>query len=107
MSRIIRINEGFTCENCGVQVAPTAEGPSRNHCNKCLYAKHVDLKAPGDRLSDCGGLMKPLDVQVDKKKGEVLIQVCERCGLQMRNKIALDDDRDELVAVCERKIYKV
>lgn len=103
MARLIKHHEDFTCEHCGAEVKATTSGCTRNHCPICLYSKHVDDTNPGDRASDCGGLMKPMDVVNDKKKGEMLIQVCQECGHVMRNRIADDDSRDEMIKICQRK----
>ena len=51
--------EAFTCKNCGRLVVPAGAGSDhRNHCPNCLYSLHVDIE-PGDRESDCGGIMDP------------------------------------------------
>jgi hypothetical protein len=103
MAKIIKKNDPFVCEECDTKVEPAPSGCSRNHCPICLWCKHVDYKLPGDRKSTCLGMMKPVDVMNDKKKGEMLLHVCQKCGLNMRNRIAVDDCRDEMVKVCERK----
>jgi len=84
--------EPFTCENCGSLVAPLLKGTYRNHCPKCLFSKHVDAEGPGDRASGCGGLMEPIALDQDGKKGFVLIHKCEKCGKISRNKAAPDDE---------------
>jgi len=83
--------EPFTCENCGYAVEPLKRGSCRSHCSKCLYSKHVD-NDPGDRLSDCHGLMRPEGIDQDGKKGFVIIHKCEKCGVSKRNKAAPDDE---------------
>ncbi len=83
-------NEGFICEQCGHDVVPLANGSARNHCPMCFYSKHLD-QTPGDRSSDCGGLMRPTAVEPHTKKGYQLVHECLRCGAQRRNKLALDD----------------
>lgn len=94
------INEGFQCRNCGAQV-PTQDGSCRNHCNQCLYSRHVDAKFPGDRASNCGGLMKPIGVTQSGKKGWILLHECVKCGKTIRNKMA-NDDNMELAAELSR-----
>ena len=83
-------NTGFACAHCGAQVPPLANGSYRNHCPCCLYSLHVDIN-PGDRLSDCGGLLEPVGVDYSGKKGWVILHRCARCGETRRNKAALDD----------------
>ena len=47
----------FTCKVCGRPVFPQGAGSDhRNHCPNCLASLHVD-EEPGDRASDCGGIM--------------------------------------------------
>jgi len=105
MARIIKRKEAFDCGHCGTHVDPVSSGCTRNHCPVCLWSCHVDLDKPGDRLCECEGLMKPVDVVNDKKKGEMLLHVCQKCGHVMRNRIARDDSRDAMVAVCEAKVF--
>lgn len=83
-------NNSFCCEHCGAQVPPLSNGSVRNHCPFCLHSLHLDI-FPGDRASDCGGLLKPVGVEHSAKKGWVLLHECERCGHRVRNKAALDD----------------
>jgi len=98
------LNEGFTCKNCGRQVEPIVYGGSyRNHCIYCLYSLHVDSDTPGNRMSDCEGLMKPIGVFTRKSGEFVLVHKCEKCGFERYNRIAGDDDFDlvtKLSTVC-------
>ena len=55
-------NDSFTCKVCGRLCTPQNAGSDhRNHCPNCLSSLHVDLE-PGDRASDCGGIMDPVAV---------------------------------------------
>ncbi|MBT4936398.1 RNHCP domain-containing protein [Candidatus Peregrinibacteria bacterium] len=91
-----KINNSFTCEYCGKGVKPHLNS-SRNHCTYCLYSKHLDLNTPGDRLSVCHGLMRPISLDYNGKKGNVLVYECEKCGRGMRNKVADDDCWEKVV----------
>lgn len=82
-----RVIEDFVCENCGEAV--TGNGYT-DHCTKCLYSKHVDI-TPGDRASDCGGLMEPTNI-MPSKGGYVISYQCTRCMYTYNNKTADDDD---------------
>ena len=84
--------EPFTCEHCGKKVAPLGKGTYRDHCSQCLFGKHVDAEGPGDRASSCQGLMEPIAIDQDGKKGFVIIYKCEKCGKISRNKAAPDDE---------------
>ena len=76
MSNFTKNDEEFICENCGKQI-PVLGYTSRDHCNHCLYSKHVD-KNPGDRAEKCQGKLIPIAVQSDAKKGYVIIYRCEK-----------------------------
>lgn len=86
------INESFECENCGALIEKHPEGSARNHCPKCLYSKHLDQDFPGDRKSQCHGLMKPIWQEMKKNKWTMLVHKCEKCWKQILNKLAPDDD---------------
>jgi hypothetical protein len=102
----IGTNHGFVCAHCGAEVPPLATGSYRNHCPACLHSLHVDVH-PGDRASDCGGLLVPVGVEQSGKKGWVIVHRCDRCGAVRRNKAALDDpaypdDLEALAALSAR-----
>ncbi|MFA6523562.1 MAG: RNHCP domain-containing protein [Candidatus Peribacteraceae bacterium] len=84
--------EPFTCEHCGASVSPLEKGSYRNHCPHCLWSKHVDAAGPGDRASVCQGLMEPLSLDHDGKKGWMIVHLCQKCGKQIPNKAAPDDE---------------
>jgi len=81
--------EDFSCDRCGTHVA--GDGYT-NHCPKCLWSKHVDVE-PGDRASDCGGMMAPTSVE---REGDewVLTHTCIACGYTKRNKMSPMDNFD-------------
>ena len=55
-------HDSFTCKVCGRLCTPQGAGSDhRNHCPNCLSSLHVDIE-PGDRASDCGGIMEPVAV---------------------------------------------
>ena len=62
-------NDTFTCKVCGRVCTPQNAGSDhRNHCPNCLSSLHVD-EEPGDRASDCGGIMEPVAVWVRGRLG--------------------------------------
>ena len=95
MKRFNEIDEEFICENCGKKVEPLGYS-CRNHCNYCLYSKHVDIN-PGDRKETCHGLLEPIGIEIDSKKGYVIIYKCKKCGASLRCRAANDDDTDLLI----------
>lgn len=102
MKQFTKRDEEFICENCGKKVSKLGY-TSRDHCPYCLYSKHVDIM-PGDREEDCKGLLKPIRVELDSKKGYVIIYKCEKCGAIRKNKAAEDDNKDLLIklTVCSQ-----
>jgi len=80
-------NTGFVCAHCGELVLPLTNGSYRNHCPFCLYSRHVD-SANGDRLCSCHGLMQPVGIKRNRKKGYQIIHRCQRCGTTRSNKAA-------------------
>ena len=95
MKQFTKRDEEFVCEHCGKKVSKLGY-TSRDHCPYCLYSKHVD-NMPGDREEDCKGLLKPVQVELDSKRGYVIIYKCEKCGAIRKNKAAIDDDKDLLI----------
>jgi RNHCP domain len=61
------IENGFKCVHCHgfVSLASGLSGVrNRNHCPYCLFSRHLDLHAPGDRLSACKALMQPVGLTI-------------------------------------------
>jgi len=101
-------NQDFICAHCQRKVPALANGSYRNHCPYCFYSLHVDV-FPGDRASDCKGILKPVAVDYNSKKGWIIVHKCESCGDLRRNKAALDDpdlpdDYDVLIALSQKTL---
>lgn len=108
--------DSFCCVNCGAHVItnPLFAGViNRNHCPYCLWSRHLDLFAAGDRLCACKAPMRPigLTLKESRKKyvredgGELmLIHACVECGRLSINRIAADDLSDLIFAVYERSL---
>jgi rubredoxin len=93
-SRFTVIDEPFICAVCGAEI--TALGyTARDHCNKCLCSLHLDNN-PGDRLSDCGGVLLPIGAE-NFKKGVKIHYKCKKCGMKKKNIAAKDDDSDMIL----------
>lgn len=93
--KLKHINEGFTCSVCGAEVAPST-GSCRDHCTACLVSMHVDDALPGDRASNCTGILRPLYAVYHQKKGFMIYYRCSTCGIERNNKAAEDDDQNAL-----------
>lgn len=90
----IRQKEDFICAFCGKEIKGNGY---TNHCSSCLYSKHVDVD-PGDRLSACGGLMKPVYVSYTSKDPYIL-HTCTVCGFERKNKIQSDDSVETMMKI--------
>ena len=71
----LRKIENFVCENCGERVR--GDGYT-DHCPRCLFGKHVDEEIPGDRASECGGLMEPIKSVYKSGKFKIYYK-CSKC----------------------------
>lgn len=93
----VKNDDSFICKHCGSQVEKLGY-TSRDHCNKCLYSLHVDIE-PGDRLNECRGLLRPVNVLNTGKKQMQIEYVCTKCKAKVRNIVASDDNEEEILNV--------
>lgn len=84
-----RVKEDFVCENCCVEVSGSGY---TNHCPECLWSKHVDIE-PGDRASECGGMMRPVTLE-EHQGGHRVLHRCVSCGHEKYNKVQKGDRFD-------------
>lgn len=97
-------NETFVCKVCGRTVVLGGAGSEhRNHCPFCLSSQHLDI-VPGDRASDCGGVMEPIAVWVRKNGEWAIIHRCKICGALSSNRIAADDNPMKLMSLAMRPV---
>jgi DNA-directed RNA polymerase subunit RPC12/RpoP len=104
----------FKCTHCGqiVSTDPLLSGVNnRNHCPYCLWSRHLDLYASGDRLSACKGRMQPVGLTLKRSRNKyardqggelMLVHHCTECGHYSINRSAADDDSDEIIALLDR-----
>ena len=64
---------------------------------------HLDIE-PGDRESDCGGLMEPVAVWVRNTGAWAIIHRCRRCGAFSSNRVAADDNPVKLMSIAMKPI---
>ena len=100
---MIKNDNSFVCVNCGKEV-PKLEYTSRNHCPHCLHSLHVDI-IPGDRKNPCKGVLKPIAIENNPKKGYVIVFKCSKCGEISRNKSASDDDFEKMLEISRNNSY--
>ena len=96
MKKFNVVDEEFICENCGNTVKKLGYS-SRDHCNKCLFSKHVDIN-PGDRLNNCLGLLKPIGVEKFRDTFKIIYKCC-KCNKTHKNIVANDDNMDEIIKI--------
>ena len=94
MKRFNMFDDEFICENCKKKITKLSY-TARDHCNYCLYSKHVDI-LPGDRKNTCLGLMKPIGIEKYKDTYKIIYQ-CEKCKTIHKNIMANDDNMDLII----------
>lgn len=104
MKNFTKNDSGFICQNCGKSVLPL-KYTSRDHCPFCLCSIHIDI-LPGDRQNNCLGLFVPTDLEYNQKKGYVIVYKCLKCGEIHKNKVAEDDNKQQILKV-SNKTYKL
>lgn len=87
-------DEEFICDNCN-NLVDKLNYTARDHCNKCLYSKHVDIN-PGDRMNTCNGLLRPIGIEKFKNTYKIIYR-CEKCGELHKNVMANDDNMDLII----------
>ena len=100
MKRFNMIDEEFICENCGQKITKLGY-TSRDHCNYCLYSKHVDI-TPGDRKNNCHGLLKPIGIEKYRDTYKIIYK-CQLCGMIHKNKAADDDNMDLIIDLSSKQ----
>ena len=103
----------FRCAHCHnlVSAAHLLSGVNnRNHCPYCLWSCHLDLFVAGDRLSACKGQMKPIGLTMKKSRNKyrlesrgelMLVHECTECRTLSINRIAADDDPENILIIFE------
>ena len=99
--RFKMIDEVFICEVCGNKVEKL-EYTARDHCPYCLSSKHLDIN-PGDRLSECKGILVPIDIEKGKKDTYKIVYRCSKCREIKKNKMAIDDNFDKVLEIMSKE----
>jgi DNA-directed RNA polymerase subunit RPC12/RpoP len=94
MKQFTKLDEEFICENCKEKIEKL-NYTTRDHCNHCLYSKHVDIN-PGDRQNPCKGLLKPIGIEKFKNTYKIIYK-CEKCHQIHKNIMATDDNMDLII----------
>lgn len=94
MKKFNMIDEEFICEHCKKKI-DKLNYTARDHCNYCLYSKHVDIM-PGDRANTCKGLLKPIGIEKYKNTYKIVYK-CEKCNQLHKNIMASDDNFDLII----------
>ena len=96
----VKNDNEFICKNCGHKVEKL-KYTSRDHCNNCLFSVHVDI-TPGDRKNECMGMLEPMNIIETSKKGKVIIYKCKKCGREVRNIVADDDNKERIYEIVKK-----
>ena len=96
MKRFTKIIEDFTCLHCGHFVHGNGY---TNHCPECLWSRDVDIN-PGDRASDCGGMMRPVALTTDGDEF-IITHKCEKCGKMRRQHTSQNDNMDAIIRLSQ------
>lgn len=91
------IDENFICQVCGREVDRLGY-TARDHCPFCLSSLHVDIN-PGDRKSDCHGILEPIGIENAKKGQYKIVYKCNKCGMVKKNIMAYDDNMDLIIKI--------
>lgn len=94
MKQFTKLDEEFICENCKQKIEKL-KYTTRDHCNHCLYSKHLDIN-PGDRQNTCKGLLKPIGIEKFKNTYKIIYK-CEKCNQIHKNIMAKDDNMDLII----------
>ena len=101
---------GFKCSHCKkwVTINPFMGTANRNHCNICLWSKHVDERK-GDRRAVCEGGMQPIGLTFKQegwgRQGEIMIiHECSQCAKVSINRIAADDTNEGVLNLFELSV---
>lgn len=101
--KFVKNDQGFVCQVCQTKVEPL-KNSSRDHCTHCLCSLHVD-NFPGDRQNSCGGILKPVEVEYNSKKGFIIVYECQKCHAKHKNKAAPDDELETLLSVMNHTYF--
>ena len=95
------IDESFKCEVCGNTVEKL-NYTARDHCNNCLCSKHLDIM-PGDRKANCGGILRPIEIEKASKDKLKIVYKCDKCGEIKRNVVADDDNFEKVLEIMKNR----
>lgn len=87
-----KVVENFKCDVCRAEII--GDGYT-DHCSFCLWGKHADEEIPGDRASDCGGLMEPVKAEYEKGKWRIFYK-CQKCGHRFIVDAGKEDNKERL-----------
>ncbi len=99
--RFKMLDEAFTCLVCNNKVLPL-NYTARDHCPNCLCSIHIDIN-PGDRMCECKGILRPVDIEKGKKDTLKIIYKCDKCHEYKKNKVAIDDNYDLILEIMSHK----
>ena len=55
-------------------------------------------------MEECHGDLEPVSLEIDSKKGYVIIYKCKKCGAIRKNKAAKDDNMDLIIELSSKQL---
>ena len=90
--------ENFVCQHCGHENIGSG---FTNHCEKCLWSKHVDVD-PGDREATCGGMMEVIEYGIRNKEYRIKHK-CNKCGFERWAPVLPHDNFEALLVISKKQ----
>ena len=68
-----------------------------------VYIPNMQIKIQETGGEECHGDLEPIGLEIDGKKGYVIIFKCKKCGAIRKNKSAKDDNMDLIIKLSAGK----
>ena len=69
-----------------------------------VYILNMQIKIQEIDGEECHGDLEPVSLEIDSKKGYVIIYRCKKCGAIRKNKAAKDDNMDLIIELSSKQI---
>ena len=69
-----------------------------------VYILNMQIKIQEIDGEKCHGDLEPVSLEIDSKKGYVIIYKCKKCGAIRKNKAAKDDNMDLIIELSSKQI---
>ena len=69
-----------------------------------VYTQSMLIKIREIDGEECHGDLEPVSLEIDGKKGYIIIFKCKKCGAIRKNKAAKDDNMDLIINLSSKQI---